>query len=78
MCLAVPGKIQSQQGEDILREGVVQFGPLSKRVSLAFVPEAKEGDYVLVHAGVAISKVNEAEALSVLSELESLEESLEI
>ncbi len=77
MCLAVPGQIQSYQGEDILREGVVQFGPLSKKVNLAFVPDAKTGDYVLVHAGVAISKINETEALNVLSELERLEESLE-
>ena len=78
MCLAVPGQIQSYQGEDILREGVVKFGPLSKKVNLAFVPDANEGDYVLVHAGVAISKINETEALNVLSELERLEERLEI
>ena len=78
MCLAVPGQIQSYEGEGILREGVVQFGPLSKKVNLAFVPDANEGEFVLVHAGVAISKINETEALSVLSELESLEESLEI
>ena len=77
MCLAVPGQIQSYEGEAILREGVVQFGPLSKKVNLAFVPDAKAGDYVLVHAGVAISKINEKEALNVLSELERLEESLE-
>ena len=74
MCLAVPGKIQSYEGEEILREGIVEFGTLSKKVNLAFVPEAKKGDYVLVHAGVAITKINEAEALRVLNELESLEE----
>ncbi len=74
MCLAVPGKIQSYEGEEILREGTVQFGSLKKKVNLAFVPDAEKGDYVLVHAGVAISKIDEAEALRVLNELESLEE----
>ena len=74
MCLAIPGKIQSHEGEEILREGVVKFGSLGKKVNLAFVPEAKEGDYVLVHAGVAITKIDEKEALRVLNELESLEE----
>ena len=74
MCLAVPGKIRSYEGKEILREGIVQFGPLSKKVNLAFVPDAKEGDYVLVHAGVAITKIDEKEALQVLKELESLEE----
>ena len=73
MCLAVPGKIQSCEGEEILREGIVGFGPLNKKVNLAFVPDASEGDYVLVHAGVAITKIDEKEALRVLNELESLE-----
>jgi hydrogenase expression/formation protein HypC len=72
MCLAVPGKIQSCEGEEILREGIVEFGTLSKKVNLAFVPEAEAGDYVLVHAGVAITKINETEALRTLNELEGL------
>ena len=76
MCLAVPGKIESiKEGADVLlREGVVSFGGIRKRINLAFLPEAREGDYVLVHVGVGISVLNEEEAKKVLSELESLTE----
>ncbi len=62
MCLAVPGKIISITGEDTLRSGIVSFGGITKTVNLAYVPEAKVGDYVLVHVGFALSVVDEAEA----------------
>jgi hydrogenase expression/formation protein HypC len=66
MCLAVPGKILSISGDDTTRMGRVSFGGVGKEASLAFVPEAKVGDYVLVHAGFAISVVDEAEAQQTL------------
>ena len=66
MCLAVPGKILSVDGSDTMRTGVVSFGGAKKEASLAFVPEANVGDYVLVHAGFAISVVDAAEAAQTL------------
>ena len=64
MCLAIPGKIKSieTQMNGLVRMAKVQFGGISKEASLEMVPHAKEGDYVLVHVGVAISVVNEEEA----------------
>ena len=53
MCLAIPGQIQDIQGEDLLRSATVDFGGVSRSVSLACVPEAVEGDWVLVHVGMA-------------------------
>ena len=79
MCLAVPGKLLSITGEDVLRSGTVSFGGINKQVSLAYVPEAKVGDYVIVHVGFAISIVEESEArqtfeyLKQMGELEELE-----
>ncbi|MGA2017177.1 MAG: HypC/HybG/HupF family hydrogenase formation chaperone [Opitutaceae bacterium] len=80
MCLAVPGKLLSIQGDDPLeRSGRVSFGGVIKEVSLACTPEAKEGDYVLVHVGVAIGVVDAGEAeetfryLREMGELEGLE-----
>jgi hydrogenase expression/formation protein HypC len=66
MCLAVPGKVISISGENTTRVGVVSFAGVNKEASLAFVPEAEIGDYVLVHAGFAISVVDEAEAAQTL------------
>lgn len=64
MCLAIPGKIESivNQLDDTFRVGKVEFGEIRKDINLSMVPEAKIGDYVLVHVGVAISIVDEAEA----------------
>lgn len=62
MCLAVPGKILTIRGDDVLRSGSVSFGGITKDVNLAYTPEAKVGDYVIVHVGFAISVVDEAEA----------------
>ena len=62
MCLAVPGLIESVTGEDLERAGKVNFSGVVRDVNLACVPEAGVGDYVIVHVGVAISKVDKEEA----------------
>ncbi|ABF40707.1 hydrogenase assembly chaperone hypC/hupF [Candidatus Koribacter versatilis Ellin345] len=74
MCLAVPGKIESITGERELRSGVVNFGGVQKEINLAFVPEAKIADFVMVHVGFAISVVDEAEATTVLGYLQQMGE----
>ena len=73
MCLAVPGQIVSIAGDHALsRSGQVRFGEAVREASLAFVPEAGEGDYVLVHAGIAISVLSEDAAKRTLSYLEDV------
>ena len=62
MCLAIPGKILEVAELGPLRSARVQFGGIVRQVSLNFVPEARMGDYVMVHVGFAISKVDAAEA----------------
>lgn len=75
MCLAVPGKILSITGEDpIMRSGRVSFGGIVKEVNLAYVPEAKVDDYVIVHVGFAISKLDKQEAARTLEYLNNLNE----
>lgn len=74
MCLAVPGKILSTSGDDLFRMARVSFGGAIKEISLAYVPEAKVEDYVLVHAGFAISIVAEAEAAQVFEYLKQMDE----
>ena len=75
MCLAVPGKIASITGDDpLIRTGKVNFGGIQKEVNLAYTPEAKIGDYVLVHVGFALSTVDEAEANRVFEYLQQMEE----
>lgn len=80
MCLAVPGRVLDIQGDDpLLRSGRVSFNGVVKLVSLTCAPEAKVGDYVLVHVGVAISVIDEREAeetfqyLRAMGELDGLE-----
>lgn len=80
MCLAIPGKIVSitSQLDETFRRGKVSFGGVMKEVNLSMVPEADINDYVMVHVGVAISKVDEEEAnktfeyLKQIGELEDL------
>jgi hydrogenase expression/formation protein HypC len=73
MCLAVPGKILSVAGDDpMTRVARVSFGGVIKEVSLAYLPEAGVDDYVIVHAGFALSQIDEAEALRVFEELQRL------
>mgnify|MGYP001208805737 CR=1 FL=1 len=76
MCLAIPGKIIAiqQAGDPTFLTGKVSFGGIQKQVNLSLVPEAKINDYVLVHVGVALSRVNEAEALKVFRYLEEMGE----
>jgi hydrogenase expression/formation protein HypC len=75
MCLAVPGRLLSIAGDDPLaRTGKVSFGGILKEVSLACVPEAKVGDYVIVHAGLAISVLDEEEAARTLEYLQQIQE----
>ena len=73
MCLAIPGKVESiTETSPLERVGQVRFGGILKTVNLAFVPEAGQGDYVLVHVGVAISKIDEDEAQEVFRYLEEI------
>jgi hydrogenase expression/formation protein HypC len=75
MCLAIPGKVTSISGDDpLLRSGKVDFGGVLREVSLAYVPEVKVGDYVIVHVGFALSRVDEAEANQVFEYLREMEE----
>jgi hydrogenase expression/formation protein HypC len=79
MCLAIPGRITSVTGGDALsRTGKVDFGGVQKEVNLACVPEAKVGDYVMVHVGFAISRVEESEANEVFDYLRQMGELLEL
>jgi hydrogenase expression/formation protein HypC len=75
MCLAVPGRLLSIAGDDpFTRTGKVSFGGILKEVNLACVPEAKVGDYVIVHAGLAISVLDEEEAARTLEYLEQIQQ----
>jgi hydrogenase expression/formation protein HypC len=72
MCLAVPGKIEgiTENYKGAIRVGKLSFGGISKNINLELVPEAKVGDYVLVHAGVAMTVIDEEEAKRNLEFLE--------
>ncbi|MGA7122186.1 MAG: HypC/HybG/HupF family hydrogenase formation chaperone [Polyangiaceae bacterium] len=72
MCLGVPGRVLGVTDGD-LRMASVEFGGIVKQVSLAYVPEAHAGDYVIVHVGFAISRLDEAEAARVFSYLREME-----
>lgn len=79
MCLAVPGKILSidDSNGELMKMGRVNFGGIVKEVNLAYTPEAKIGDYVIVHVGFALNTVDESEAMKVfeyLKEIEGLDE----
>lgn len=75
MCLAVPGKVISITGEDpIMRTGRIDFGGVIREVNLAYVPEAKLGDYVVVHVGFALSVIDEEEANKVFEYLRQIGE----
>ncbi len=78
MCLAVPGKILSIEGEDLARTARVSFGGIVKQVSLAYVPEAVVGDYAIVHVGFAISLLDEQEALRTFEYLKQMDELAEL
>ena len=74
MCLAIPGKvIEVHDSLEWLRTGKVDFGGVVKEVSLALVPEAVIGDYVIVHVGMALSIIAEEEAQQVFAYLREME-----
>jgi hydrogenase expression/formation protein HypC len=72
MCLAIPGKVVSVEQSNGLRSARIQFGGIIRQASLDFVPEAEVGDYVMVHVGYAISRVDEAEARRTYELLEEM------
>jgi hydrogenase expression/formation protein HypC len=76
MCLAIPGKIISinESSDEIFRMGVVSFDGINREVNLAMVPEVQVNDYVLVHVGVAIQSLDEAEAMKTMEYLKELED----
>jgi len=79
MCLAIPGKIETIRGDDPLtRMGRVNFGGVVKEACLAYVPDAKIGDYVIVHVGFALSRLDEEEAHKVFEYLKRMEELSEL
>lgn len=79
MCLAIPGKITTITGGDPLtRMGKIDFGGILKEASLAYVPEANVGDYVIVHVGFAISRLDEEEASKVFEYLREMEDLSEL
>jgi len=78
MCLAIPGKVLDKQDCDGALIGHVDFGGISREVRLDFVPEVEVGEYVIVHVGFALSRLDAEEAaktLALLREMGALEES---
>jgi hydrogenase expression/formation protein HypC len=74
MCLAVPGKILTIEGSELERSGKVSFGGAVQLVNLSLVPDAKVGDYVIVHVGIALNILDEEEAMETFKYLRELEE----
>jgi hydrogenase expression/formation protein HypC len=75
MCLGVPGRVLELEPNSLgMTMGRVSFGGIAKEVCLAYVPEAQVGDYVIVHAGFAISRLDEAEAMEVFDLLSQMDE----
>jgi len=72
MCLAIPGKILEAEESGWNRVAKVEFGGVTRQVYLDFVPEAQVGDYVLVHVGFAVSRLDEAEAQRTLDLLKEV------
>jgi hydrogenase expression/formation protein HypC len=74
MCLAIPGKVVETYREHDVLMGKVQFGGIAKRVCLEHVPDVVIDDYVLVHVGFALSRIDENEAKQVFEFLESMDQ----
>jgi hydrogenase expression/formation protein HypC len=72
MCLAIPGQLVSVDEIGLNRVGQVRFGSVERAVFLDFVPEANPGDYILVHVGFALSRIDEVEAQATLDLIERL------
>ncbi len=74
MCLAIPGKVVETYREHDVLMGKVQFGGIAKRVCLEHVPDVNIDDYVLVHVGFALSRIDEREAKQVFEFLDSMDQ----
>ncbi len=74
MCLAVPGKVVETYREADLLMGKLDFSGVAKRACLEFVPQVKVGEYVIVHAGFALSAIDEAEAMRIFDYLRQMKE----
>ena len=75
MCLGIPGKVVSVEASVLdMPMGVVSFGGITREVCLAYTPDVKPGEYVLVHVGFAISKLDEEQALEVFRTLKAMGE----
>ena len=74
MCLAIPGRVLDLSRENDVLMGRVEFGGMAKRVCLEHVPDTKPGDYVLVHVGFALSRIDEAEAMRIFEYLKELDQ----
>jgi hydrogenase expression/formation protein HypC len=78
MCLAIPGKVLEEFEQSGMRMAKIKFGGIVREASLDYVPEAGVGDYVLVHVGFAISKVDEEEAARTYQALQELDQLSEL
>lgn len=78
MCLAIPGKVIDAFDKDGMRMARVQFGGITREACLEYVPDTKVGEYVLVHVGFAISKVDEEEAQRTYQLLEEMDQLTEL
>jgi hydrogenase expression/formation protein HypC len=78
MCLAIPGKVLEAFDQRGMRMARVQFGGIVREACLEYVPETQVGDYVLVHVGFAISRVDEAEAARTYRALQELDQLTEL
>ena len=67
MCLGIPGKVLEVRGEPAMRMATVDFGGVTKEICLAYVPDVEVGEYAIVHAGFAITRLDEAAALETLA-----------
>jgi hydrogenase expression/formation protein HypC len=75
MCLGVPGRLERIDPNPLgMHSGIVSFGGIRKEICLAYVPEARVGDYLLVHVGFAISTIDEDEAKAMFEDLAKLGE----
>ncbi|MCU0452248.1 MAG: HypC/HybG/HupF family hydrogenase formation chaperone [Bacteroidetes bacterium] len=77
MCLAIPGKLISLNNDSTPKMGIVSFGGIQKNICMEWLPEAAVGDYVIVHVGFALSRLDEAEALETIRMFEKMGEGLD-
>ncbi len=73
MCLGIPGKVLEVFEQDSLPMGKIEFGGIVKEACLAYTPEAEVGDYVLVHVGFAISRIDQQEANEIFQYLDEIQ-----